>query len=233
MGSSAHRDALAQPAEMPTHDVGLPSYWIARCPITNYQYQAFVFATEHPCPPHWRNGTFPDGKQDHPVVNISWPDALAFCHWANVQLPSEAEWEWAARGSDGRFSTRYRRGVGCFHTRAFKRARRHCRGWFSVAGGQQGDNRFREVAKSRLISELFDQDHPGWRAVSAESTGVGSQTRLSGRTRASWPGLGGGVIYPVAASLLGLIESSIGVAEEGVDIVVAVATADTNTDGGA
>ena len=102
MGSSAHRDALAQPAEMPTHDVGLPSYWIARCPITNYQYQAFVFATEHPCPPHWRNGTFPDGKQDHPVVNISWPDALAFCHWANVQLPSEAEWEWAARGSDTR-----------------------------------------------------------------------------------------------------------------------------------
>jgi formylglycine-generating enzyme required for sulfatase activity len=102
MGSSAQRDGSAQPAEMPEHDVIMPDYWIARCPITNYQYQVFVYATEHVSPPHWRKGTAPDGKQDHPVVNISWSDALAFCRWASVQLPSEAEWEWAARGTAGR-----------------------------------------------------------------------------------------------------------------------------------
>ncbi len=99
MGSSAQQDAWAQPQEMPQHDVAVPGYWIARWPITNYQYQIFVLATEHPPPPHWRNGTFPDGKQDHPVVNISWLDALSFSRWAEVQLPSEVQWERAARGA--------------------------------------------------------------------------------------------------------------------------------------
>jgi formylglycine-generating enzyme required for sulfatase activity len=102
MGSTPHREPSAQTAEMPQHAVVLPDCWLARCPVTNYQYQVFVLAAEYPSPPHWRNGTFPDGKQDHPVVNISWHDALAFCRWADVRLPSEAEWEWAARGTDGR-----------------------------------------------------------------------------------------------------------------------------------
>ncbi len=102
MGSNTQHDASAQPAETPQHDVMMPGYWIARWPITNYQYQVFVYAAEHVCPPHWQKGIYPDGKQDHPVVNISWSDAQAFCRWANVQLPSEAEWEWAARGPDDR-----------------------------------------------------------------------------------------------------------------------------------
>jgi formylglycine-generating enzyme required for sulfatase activity len=101
IGSSAEHDAWAQPEEMPQHDVHVPGYWIARCPITNYQYQIFVLATEHPAPPHWPTGTYPDGKQDHPVVNISWLDALFFCRWANVQLPSEVQWERAARSAGG------------------------------------------------------------------------------------------------------------------------------------
>jgi formylglycine-generating enzyme required for sulfatase activity len=102
IGSDAEQDMWAQVSEMPQHDVVVPQFLIARCPITNYQYQVFVLATEYAPPPHWRSGTFPDTKHNHPVVNVSWYDAMAFCRWANVRLPSEAQWEWAARGPDNR-----------------------------------------------------------------------------------------------------------------------------------
>jgi serine/threonine-protein kinase len=102
MGSAARHDTWAQETEIPQHELVLPQYLIARCAITNYQYQVFVLASEHAPPPHWRDGAFPPGKHDHPVVNVSWHDAMAFCRWADVRLPSEAQWERAARGSDGR-----------------------------------------------------------------------------------------------------------------------------------
>jgi formylglycine-generating enzyme required for sulfatase activity len=82
--------------------VTLPEYWIARTPVTNTQYKAFVDATGYRPPQHWQVGQIPKGKENHPVVNVDWTDAGNFSAWAGVRLPTEQEWEKAARGTDGR-----------------------------------------------------------------------------------------------------------------------------------
>ncbi len=73
-------------------------------PITNAQYLLFVQATGHRAPSHWEDGRPPRGLESHPVVNVSWHDAMAYCRWLSevtgksITLPSEAQWEKAARG---------------------------------------------------------------------------------------------------------------------------------------
>jgi formylglycine-generating enzyme required for sulfatase activity len=104
---SAETDAQAQDVEKPRHSVELPDFRIGRFPVLNFEYQVFVQATKRRPPDHWGGETFPDKKGDHPVVNVSWHDAVAYCRWLSQQtgktyrLPTEAEWEKAARGCNG------------------------------------------------------------------------------------------------------------------------------------
>lgn len=102
MGSDKRKDLAALDEELPQESMYLPEYRIARVPVTNAQYKQFVDATDHKPPKHWQNGQIPKDKESHPVVNVTWYDSIAFCRWAGVRLPTEAEWEKAARGTDGR-----------------------------------------------------------------------------------------------------------------------------------
>jgi len=104
--------------------VNLHAFWIDRTPVTNRQYKQFLAENpDHPPPSHrhrdsdivkpyiWKpesrwsrkSYTFPEGKGDHPVVLVSWHDAMAYCKWAGKRLPTPEEWQKAARGPEGRF----------------------------------------------------------------------------------------------------------------------------------
>ncbi|MCP4427918.1 MAG: SUMF1/EgtB/PvdO family nonheme iron enzyme, partial [Chloroflexi bacterium] len=99
MGSEKGRDN-----EHPLHKVHLDTFSMARVPITNVQYALFVKAAEHDPPKGWDEDRPPKGKESHPVVRVTWHDAIAYCAWLSkvtgkhITLPSEAEWEKAARG---------------------------------------------------------------------------------------------------------------------------------------
>jgi formylglycine-generating enzyme required for sulfatase activity len=108
MGSDLQRDEYAQDNEQPQHTLYLPDYYLGKTPVTIAQYTAFVLATGCETPEGWPNRTPPRGKEDHPVVNVTWYAARDYCQWLSevrgrvYGLPSEAEWEKGARGTDGR-----------------------------------------------------------------------------------------------------------------------------------
>jgi len=77
-------------------------FYIDLTPVTNAEYKLFVDATGHAHPQHWRSGTYPEGKADHPVVEVNWFSATAYAEWVGKRLPTNEEWEKAARGTDGR-----------------------------------------------------------------------------------------------------------------------------------
>jgi formylglycine-generating enzyme required for sulfatase activity len=82
--------------------VELPEFWIDKTPVTNAEYARFVAATGHEPPKHWKGKAPPKKIADHPVIYVPWHDAVAYAEWAGKRLPTEQEWEKAARGTDGR-----------------------------------------------------------------------------------------------------------------------------------
>jgi len=97
-----------QDDDCPKHKVELSEYWIAVHCVTNRQYGRFVKETKHRPPeeadfgdPVWKSGRCPEEKLDHPVVCVSWDDCAAYAEWAGLSLPTEAQWEKAARGPGG------------------------------------------------------------------------------------------------------------------------------------
>jgi formylglycine-generating enzyme required for sulfatase activity len=97
------------PNESPVHPVFLDAFALAQHPVTNAQYERFVRETGHRVPylddpraeaTNWDREAriYPAGHAQHPVVLVSWRDAQTYCEWAGGRLPTEAEWEKAARG---------------------------------------------------------------------------------------------------------------------------------------
>jgi formylglycine-generating enzyme required for sulfatase activity len=98
---------------LPVRRMNLPAFYIDKYEVTNKRYKRFIDATGYKVPWSqepavaayawdWQKRMYPEGKGDDPVVLINWEDARAFCAWAGKSLPSEAQWEKAARGANGK-----------------------------------------------------------------------------------------------------------------------------------
>jgi formylglycine-generating enzyme required for sulfatase activity len=87
--------------EAPEHISSTKAFYMDLNEVTNSDYKKFVVATQQVTPYHWPEGNIPKKKEQHPVVYVSWFDASNYCKWTGKRLPTEHEWEKAARGQDG------------------------------------------------------------------------------------------------------------------------------------
>ncbi len=102
MGSDPKVDRAAGPQEQPQRRVYVEAFHINRFETSNVDYLRYVLHTGASWPRYWKEQPFPEKMAKHPVIGVSWREADAYCRWAGKRLPTEAEWEKAARGEDGR-----------------------------------------------------------------------------------------------------------------------------------
>jgi len=93
-------DRYGEPGKFEGPNLG--AFCIDKYPVTNWNYMQFVKVTEHSAPDHWCGANCPDNLLKHPVKDIHYTDAQKFAQWAGKRLPTQWEWEKAARGTDGR-----------------------------------------------------------------------------------------------------------------------------------
>ncbi len=107
-----YADKYSKATRNKRHIVEVAEFLISPYPVTNAEYFCFVRATRAEAPEHWRSSEVPPGLQNHPVVYVSWRDAIAYCQWLSqvsgqaVRLPTEAEWEKAARWDQAKKQSR-------------------------------------------------------------------------------------------------------------------------------
>jgi iron(II)-dependent oxidoreductase len=126
--------------DRPVHQVWIDGFYMDRFEVTNLEYHRFTEAAGRSKPWHWVEGIFGSGAAGKPVYNVDWFDAVAYCEWMGKRLPTEAEWEKAARG--GLELKFYPNGGTAFYSR-------RGRGGEDDEGGSGGDE-----------DDVFEKDNP-------------------------------------------------------------------------